>query len=153
MKRKKKQKKEEEKKKEICREPFAEKEVTVVYSIYNSTGMLSSQFSVVEKSYECDKNNMYRYLVWLSGHCITWKASMESHHLLFIVVFIFPVNSTTNQVSALFQIAGVDCVFFNQTNALDRRNRTLKITAFNESFSSKVVINEICTYSVSWFLM
>ncbi|ESP04007.1 hypothetical protein LOTGIDRAFT_212187 [Lottia gigantea] len=48
----------------------------------------------------------------------------------------------------LKKIVGVDYVLFNQTNALDRRNRTLKITAFNESFASRVTINEHCNYSV-----
>ena len=47
------------------------------------------------------------------------------------------------------QIVGVDCVYFIQKNELDRRNRTLKIKAFNESFSSRVIINENCNYSVS----
>ncbi|XP_050390161.1 SEC14-like protein 5 [Patella vulgata] len=48
----------------------------------------------------------------------------------------------------LKKIVGVDCVYFIQTNALDRRNRTLKITAYNESFSSRIIINEHCNYSV-----
>ncbi|XP_076458817.1 SEC14-like protein 1 isoform X2 [Babylonia areolata] len=48
----------------------------------------------------------------------------------------------------LKKIVGVDCVYFIQKNELDRRNRTLKIKAFNESFSSRIVINEHCNYSV-----
>lgn len=48
-----------------------------------------------------------------------------------------------------FQIVGVDHVNFIQKNALDRRARTLHIYAHNESFSSRVVINEHCSYSVS----
>ena len=43
-------------------------------------------------------------------------------------------------------------MLFNQTNALDRRERTLKIHAFNESFSSRIIINEHCTYTVSYSL-
>lgn len=48
----------------------------------------------------------------------------------------------------LKKIAGVDFVYFIQKNSLDRRNRTLKIEARNESFSSRIVINENCTYTV-----
>ncbi|KAK7111754.1 SEC14-like protein 1 isoform X2 [Littorina saxatilis] len=48
----------------------------------------------------------------------------------------------------LKKIVGVDCVYFIQKNELDRRNRTLKISAHNESFSSRVIINENCNYSV-----
>ncbi|XP_025086727.1 SEC14-like protein 1 isoform X4 [Pomacea canaliculata] len=48
----------------------------------------------------------------------------------------------------LKKIVGVDCLHFIQRNALDRRNRTLKIEAFNESFSSRIVIKEHCNYSV-----
>lgn len=48
----------------------------------------------------------------------------------------------------LKKIMGVEYIHFVQTNTLDRRNRTLKIEAYNESFSSRVVINEQCRYSV-----
>ncbi|XP_060065339.1 SEC14-like protein 1 [Ylistrum balloti] len=48
----------------------------------------------------------------------------------------------------LKKIMGVDHVYFIQTNALDRRNRVLKIDAHNESFSSRIIINEHCQYSV-----
>ncbi|XP_067128421.1 SEC14-like protein 1 isoform X1 [Centruroides vittatus] len=48
----------------------------------------------------------------------------------------------------LKKIIGVEFVYFIQKNTLDRRERSLKIEAFNESFSSRVVINENCTYSV-----
>ncbi|XP_045122663.1 SEC14-like protein 1 isoform X10 [Portunus trituberculatus] len=48
----------------------------------------------------------------------------------------------------LKKIMGVEFIHFIQTNTLDRRNRTLKIDAYNESFSSRVVIKEHCTYSV-----
>ncbi|XP_053381314.1 SEC14-like protein 1 [Mercenaria mercenaria] len=48
----------------------------------------------------------------------------------------------------LKKIVGVDHVIFIQKNCLDRRNRTLKIYARNESFSSRIVINEVCTYTV-----
>lgn len=47
------------------------------------------------------------------------------------------------------QIIGVEFVYFNQTNSLNRRDRTLSITAFNESFSSRVEVKEHCYYSVS----
>lgn len=48
----------------------------------------------------------------------------------------------------LKKIIGVDFVFFVQKNTLDRRLRTLKIEAYNESFANRVVINENCMYSV-----
>lgn len=43
----------------------------------------------------------------------------------------------------------MDFVYFIQKNSLDRRKRTLRIEAHNESFSSKIIINEHCYYSVS----
>ncbi|GAB6020388.1 hypothetical protein CHUAL_003093 [Chamberlinius hualienensis] len=48
----------------------------------------------------------------------------------------------------LKKIVGVDYVYFIQKNSLDRRNRTLKIEARNDSFSSRIIINENCTYTV-----
>lgn len=48
----------------------------------------------------------------------------------------------------LKKIIGVEYVFFIQKNTLNRRERTLKIEAYNESFISRVVVNENCTYSV-----
>ena len=54
------------------------------------------------------------------------------------------------QIPVLYiQIVGVDCVYFIQKNALDRKQRTLHIEARNESFSSRISINEHCVYSVS----
>ena len=47
------------------------------------------------------------------------------------------------------QIAGVDYVYFIQRNSLNRRDRTLKIEAWNDSFASRVEIKEFCYYSVS----
>lgn len=46
---------------------------------------------------------------------------------------------------------GVEYIYFKQTNSLDRRNRTLNISATNESFVSRVDINENCKYFVSRF--
>ncbi|KAK3724995.1 hypothetical protein QZH41_017469, partial [Actinostola sp. cb2023] len=48
----------------------------------------------------------------------------------------------------LKKIIGVEFVYFNQTNSLNRRERTLAITAYNESFSSRVGVIESCYYSV-----
>ncbi|XP_067928437.1 SEC14-like protein 1 isoform X2 [Watersipora subatra] len=48
----------------------------------------------------------------------------------------------------LKKLAGVDHVVFVQKNSLDRRNRTLKIEAHNESFHSRITINEHCMYTV-----
>lgn len=47
------------------------------------------------------------------------------------------------------QIAGVDYVYFIQKNSLDRKERTLHIESHNETFSNRVIIHEICCYSVS----
>ncbi|XP_066560406.1 SEC14-like protein 1 isoform X1 [Amia ocellicauda] len=48
----------------------------------------------------------------------------------------------------LKRIAGVDYVYFVQKNSLNRRERTLQIEAHNETFSNRVIINELCCYSV-----
>ncbi|OQR70149.1 SEC14 protein 1 [Tropilaelaps mercedesae] len=48
----------------------------------------------------------------------------------------------------LKKLVGVDHLLFIQQNILDRRNRVLKIEAWNESFSGRVSIKEFCTYSV-----
>jgi len=48
----------------------------------------------------------------------------------------------------VFQIVGVDHITFLQKNTLNRRTRTLSIVAYNESFSSRILINEHCFYSV-----
>ncbi|XP_042198345.1 SEC14-like protein 1 [Callorhinchus milii] len=48
----------------------------------------------------------------------------------------------------LKKIAGVDYIYFVQKNSLNRRERTLKIEAFNETFANRVVINEFCCYTV-----
>lgn len=46
------------------------------------------------------------------------------------------------------QIAGVDYVFFIQKNTVNWRERTLRIEAHNETFASRVVVRETCSYSV-----
>lgn len=48
----------------------------------------------------------------------------------------------------LKKLMGVEYLLFRQKNTLDKRNRTLQIDAWNESFSHRVVINELCLYSV-----
>jgi len=48
----------------------------------------------------------------------------------------------------LKKIMGVEDLLFRQRNTLDKKNRTLTINAWNESFSNRVVINEVCLYSV-----
>ena len=47
---------------------------------------------------------------------------------------------------------GVEFIYFVQTNTLNRKERVLSIEAYNESFSSRVVINENCKYWVSYLL-
>jgi len=49
----------------------------------------------------------------------------------------------------LKKIAGVEHVLFIQTNSKDLKNRNLKIVAYNESFATRVIINETCNYFVS----
>ncbi|KAH0629536.1 hypothetical protein JD844_011668, partial [Phrynosoma platyrhinos] len=48
----------------------------------------------------------------------------------------------------LKKIAGVDYVYFIQKNSLNKKERTLHIEAYNETFSNRVVINERCCYTV-----
>ncbi|KAG7491659.1 hypothetical protein MATL_G00006410 [Megalops atlanticus] len=48
----------------------------------------------------------------------------------------------------LKRIAGVDFVYFIQKNTLNRRERTLHIESHNETFSNRVIIHELCCYSV-----
>ncbi|XP_053327747.1 SEC14-like protein 5 isoform X2 [Spea bombifrons] len=48
----------------------------------------------------------------------------------------------------LKKIAGVEFVFFIQKNTLNWRDRTLLIEAHNETFSTRVLVNETCSYSV-----
>ncbi|XP_077979805.1 SEC14-like protein 1 [Glandiceps talaboti] len=48
----------------------------------------------------------------------------------------------------LKKIVGVEFIYFIQKNSLNLKERTLKIEAHNESFSSRVIINEHCFYSV-----
>ena len=43
---------------------------------------------------------------------------------------------------------GVEFIYFRQKNSLDRRARTLHIEAWNESYATRVVINEKCRYTV-----
>jgi len=48
----------------------------------------------------------------------------------------------------LKKIVNVDHVIFLQKNHLDRQQRTLRIDACNESFSSRLIIKEFCHYYV-----
>ncbi|KAF4080276.1 hypothetical protein AMELA_G00168590 [Ameiurus melas] len=48
----------------------------------------------------------------------------------------------------LKRMAGVDYVYFIQKNTLNRRERTLYIESHNETFSNRVIIHELCCYSV-----
>lgn len=47
------------------------------------------------------------------------------------------------------QIAGVEHVVFVQRNVLNWKERTLRIDAHNETFASRVVVRENCSYTVS----
>uniref|UniRef100_H2YPN9 SEC14-like protein 1 n=1 Tax=Ciona savignyi TaxID=51511 RepID=H2YPN9_CIOSA len=48
----------------------------------------------------------------------------------------------------LKRMVGFDYIYFVQKNALNRKERSLKISAHNESFSSRVLVNETCQYTV-----
>ena len=48
----------------------------------------------------------------------------------------------------LKKLMGVEYLLFRQRNTKDMRARTLRIEAWNESFESRVEINEYCVYSV-----
>ena len=48
----------------------------------------------------------------------------------------------------LKKVIGIDFLLFRQKNTLDRVNRTLRIDAWNESFCTRVEIQELCVYSV-----
>ncbi|XP_040295955.1 SEC14-like protein 5 [Bufo bufo] len=48
----------------------------------------------------------------------------------------------------LKKIAGVDFIYFIQKNTLNWKDRTLLIEARNETFSTRVLVNETCSYSV-----
>ncbi|KAL8175024.1 UNVERIFIED_CONTAM: hypothetical protein K2H54_009467, partial [Gekko kuhli] len=48
----------------------------------------------------------------------------------------------------LKKIAGVEYVFFVQKNTVNWKERTLLIEAHNETFANRVVVLEICNYSV-----
>lgn len=48
----------------------------------------------------------------------------------------------------LKKIAGVEYVYFIQKNTLNWKDRTLLIDAHNETFSTRVLVNETCSYSV-----
>jgi hypothetical protein len=48
----------------------------------------------------------------------------------------------------LKKVAGVDCLYFMQRNTLDRRARTMKILAWNETWAARISIKEECLYRV-----
>ena len=48
----------------------------------------------------------------------------------------------------LKKVIGIDFLLFRQKNTLDKVNRTLRIDAWNESFCTRVEIQELCIYSV-----
>uniref|UniRef100_A0A8C5QLR3 SEC14 like lipid binding 5 n=1 Tax=Leptobrachium leishanense TaxID=445787 RepID=A0A8C5QLR3_9ANUR len=48
----------------------------------------------------------------------------------------------------LKKIAGMEYVFFIQKNTLNWKERTLMIEARNETFSTRVLVNETCSYTI-----
>lgn len=59
------------------------------------------------------------------------------------------LSSSSSGCRSPLQIAGVEHVVFVQKNVLNWRERTLLIEAHNETFASRVVVKENCSYSVS----
>ena len=47
-----------------------------------------------------------------------------------------------------YQITGQEVMYFIQRNELDWKARTLDIYNYNETFSSRIAINERCKYYV-----
>ena len=60
--------------------------------------------------------------------------------------FVFQLNVDAPYL--LKKVIGIDYLLFRQKNTLDRANRTLRIDAWNESFNTRVEIQELCVYSV-----
>lgn len=77
-------------------------------------------------------------------------------HLCLLCFYPFKLelffNHSNDKFSYFFllQIAGIDHAIFIQRNSLNKLDRTLKIEAWNESFSNRLVIKEHCYYSVSY---
>lgn len=87
-----------------------------------------------------------------AGHrCTTAAEKGEelSSACLVLLAIPSPEYCTLTECVPLPQIAGVDYVYFVQKNSLNRRERTLHIEAYNETFSNRVIINEHCSYTVS----
>lgn len=60
-----------------------------------------------------------------------------------------PRRPRTPRLPLPLKIAGVEYVVFLQTNVLNWKERTLRIEAHNETFASRVVVKESCSYTVS----
>lgn len=58
-------------------------------------------------------------------------------------------SSLHTPAASFLQIAGVEHVVFVQRNVLNWKERTLFIEAHNETFASRVVVKENCSYRVS----
>lgn len=87
-----------------------------------------------------------------AGHwCTTAAEKGEQLGGAWLVLLDIPAPEycTLTEPVPLAQIAGVDYVYFVQKNSLNRRERTLHIEAYNETFSNRVIINEHCSYTVS----
>lgn len=63
--------------------------------------------------------------------------------------FVPPPLTPCAPVPGPLQIAGVEHVVFVQRNVLNWKERTLRIDAHNETFASRVVVRENCSYTVS----
>ena len=76
---------------------------------------------------------------FLCNYSKHWNLSLN-YNALICICFISP--------DVRLQIIGVDYAYFIQKNSLDRRQRTLRIEAHNESFANRIIVNESCIYYV-----
>lgn len=103
------------------------------------------------------KKRLLRTLILASIYCITYLfvAAVNDVEIAdlhpcwcWYTCSTFSVYFFLITLVLLSQIMGVEFLFFVQTNTLHHRDRVLEIEAYNESFSSRVFINETCKYSV-----
>lgn len=137
--------------------------VVIVCSLSILTGIWKKVSHVPSDPHVCSQWHCKRVQEWGWGHPRD-RAALQAGHWcttaaekgdeLWSAWFVLldipsPECCTLTESVPLPQIAGVDYVYFVQKNSLNRRERTLHIEAYNETFSNRVIINEHCSYTVS----
>lgn len=137
--------------------------VLIVCSLSIVTGLWEKVSYVPSDPHVCSQWHCKRVQEWGWGHP-RHRAALQAGHRrstaaekgeeLWSAWFVLldipsPECCTLTESVPLPQIAGVDYVYFVQKNSLNRRERTLHIEAYNETFSNRVIINEHCSYTVS----